>query len=79
MAQLSKIIKGWRRVASGLTTEQDKERATICSECPSAFKSKFMSFIDDELKEIEGFVCGECGCPLSAKIRSEDSCPLKKF
>ena len=68
------IIKAWAKVFKGLTTDEDKRRASICDECPSKRYSKYFDFIDDELEEVNGFNCLECGCPLSPKIRSTDIC-----
>lgn len=54
--------------------ETFKKRAEICSNCELRKYSKYIDFIDDELKDVKGFVCGDCGCPLIAKIRSTDIC-----
>ena len=79
MAQIFKIAKAWYSVFKGLTTDEHSRRAKVCGECPSKRYSKFVDFIDDQLKEVKGFVCNECSCPLIAKIRSTDKCPLKKW
>ena len=68
------ILKAWRKVLKGVTTEEDKRRALICSSCPSRKHGKILEFINDELQEVNGFYCGECKCPLVAKIRSNDKC-----
>ena len=68
------IIKAWSSVLKGLTTEDHKRRALICSDCPNKKYHKFIDFVDDELEEVKGFVCTECGCPLISKIRSTDIC-----
>lgn len=74
MAKPSVILRAWRDVFSGNTSEEHKRRAKICMDCPAAKYSKLLSLIKDELKEVEGMVCDECGCPLVAKTRSSDKC-----
>ena len=75
MFKKAKIIaKAWVKVAQSITTEEDKRRARICKGCPLSKHKKYLDFINDELKEVKGLVCTDCGCPLSAKIRSEDLC-----
>ena len=73
------IIKGWLSVFKGLTTDEHKRRAIICETCPNRVYNKYIDFIDDELKEVKGFVCDVCKCPLISKIRSTDNCPLNKW
>ena len=54
---------------SEIPDEQATERAKICAKCPHAVKGITEGWVKDELKEIEGYKCDICGCPLSAKIR----------
>ena len=74
MSNPSTIITAWSRVLRKVTTSEDRRRAVICGDCEHKKYSKFIDFINDELKEVKGFVCGECLCPLIAKIRSTDKC-----
>ena len=57
------------------------KRAAICSECPAAEKTSIYSVVvDNRTKDIQGMKCGDCGCNLSAKVRSErDNCPRGKW
>jgi hypothetical protein len=50
-----------------------EKRNEICESCPSR------KVLTNKLKL--GVVCGECGCPISKKIFSNDfnDCPLKKW
>ena len=50
-----------------------QKRNEICETCPSR------KVLTDKLKL--GVICGECGCPLTKKIFSNDfnDCPLKKW
>ena len=68
------IVKAWSKVLREVTTDEDKRRASICGDCPKKTYSKYRDFINDELEEVIGFVCDDCGCPLIAKIRSTDIC-----
>ena len=73
------IIKAWINVFKGLTTEEHKRKAIICEKCPNREYNKYLDFVDDELKNVKGFICGICKCPLIAKIRSTDKCDLNKW
>lgn len=78
------IRSGWKNFIekTDVTEEVALERSKICAVCPNAKKSILLALIKDELKEVEGFYCSECLCPLSAKIRSNDNnskCPLNKW
>lgn len=72
--QIFKIIQAWSLVLKGKTTSVHKQRASVCETCPSAIYKKYIDFVNDELKEVKGFICDDCGCPLVAKIRSTDKC-----
>ena len=74
MTKLKVIAKAWAEVFKGNTTEEHKRRAFICYECDMSVHSKLLDLVGDELKEIKGLKCSDCGCPLSPKIRSEDIC-----
>lgn len=74
MAGLRTIVKAWSKVVQGLTTDEDKRRSKICANCPHAEHRKLLNLVGDELKETKGMVCNLCGCPLSAKIRSTETC-----
>lgn len=82
MANIKSILRGWKNfISKSEVTEQlAKERAVICSDCLSLSKSLITAFINDHIKEIQGYKCGICECPLSAKVRSkEENCPLNKW
>lgn len=79
--KISSILTGWKNYLekSEVVEETAKERAAICAACPFAKQGKILTFVKDSLKEIEGAYCEACGCPLSAKIRSNDICPNGKW
>ena len=80
---LINILNGWKNFMnkSEVIEMVAVSRGTHCIECKHAKHSKTIkAFVKDEFKEIEGFVCGLCDCPLSAKLRSEnETCPLNKW
>lgn len=75
------ILTGWKNFIdkSEVVEEKAKERAAICAACPYAKQGKLLTFVKDTLKEVQGAYCEKCGCPLSAKIRSIDICPIDKW
>ncbi len=79
----SNIIAGFSGLAfpDEKTEVLAKRRAEICAECPSAVESGLYSIVaDNRTKKIQGMKCSECGCNLSAKVRSVgDYCPLGKW
>lgn len=59
------MLQGWGNlvIPSEATTEESKRRFQICNPC--------------EFRK--GTLCGECGCVLVAKTRSESKCPKNKW
>jgi hypothetical protein len=78
---IHQILSGWRNLTDKTEVIESiaKKRATICANCPNAKQGKLLAFVKDSLKEIEGAYCSLCSCPLSAKVRSNDICPDKKW
>ena len=80
--RLSQILSGWINYfgESKEVKKLARKRALVCAECTHAKHMKVLSFLEDEVKEIEAMACELCKCPLSAKIRSQDSkCDLGKW
>lgn len=67
--KISTIIEAWiiSNNPSDRQKELSKKRIKVCSDCES---------LNHFLK-----ICGECGCPISKKIftNEENPCPLKKW
>jgi len=78
---LNHILNGWKNYLdkSEVTEALAKQRATVCAACPYAKHGKLLAFVKDSIKEVEGFYCAVCSCPLSAKVRSTDICPENKW
>lgn len=81
--KISNIIKGWTNYAFK-NNEMEKEairKAKICAsnECGHYEITKYLSWVGDDIKELEGSYCNKCHCPLSSKLRSDDPCPIGRF
>ncbi len=83
LKSVKNILNGWQNFISKneISEKIAKERALKCKGCVFAVESKTIkAFIKDEIKEVQGFVCDKCKCPLSAKIRSQnEKCPKKEW
>ena len=53
-------------------TNESFSRASICSRCEFKKEAVYATFLNSEIKEINGFVCGLCDCPLATKIFAQD-------
>ena len=82
-AKFGHIVSGFANLSfpNKNVEEVAMKRAEICGECPSAVKTGVYSIVrDSRTQKIQGMMCDECGCNLSAKVRSvSDSCPLGKW
>lgn len=84
MSKAKDIINGWTNYLIGedkVVLEEANRRADICSECPKATHGLHTAVLPDfAIKKIQGYYCGECLCPLSPAVRSENyQCPLNKW
>jgi len=79
--RISNILNGWKNYLdkSQITESLARQRAIVCAACPHAKQGRLLAFIKDSLTEVEGAYCNKCKCPLSAKVRSTDVCPLNKW
>lgn len=83
MIKIKAILKGWENY---IFTDPEieakaKERAKICANCPMAKNGTYPQLMKDyTLKDVEGMVCGVCGCPLSTLLRQDEKkCELNKW
>lgn len=83
MIKLKAILKGWENYifTDPEVEAKAKERAKICANCPMAKKGTYPQLMKDyTLKDVEGMVCGVCGCPLSTLLRQDEKkCELNKW
>lgn len=87
--QLSNMFDGWKNLITGNSKalKLAKKRVSNCLTCTdedgkdNMIHGPYLKFIADKpLKEVQGFKCKECGCPLAAKLRSvNEKCPLNKW
>lgn len=83
---LVNIAVGWYRVISGNITAEQKamaaQRLDACDSCPhklqmNAAGELLMGLVN---QPDNTFYCGQCGCPLAAKVVSTDSkCPIGRW
>lgn len=66
------FIKALKKNVNKEFTEETKRRAEICAACPEKRKSFYSEFVNAEIKEVKGFVCNRCECPISTKVFAED-------
>lgn len=48
------------------------ERAKVCAGCSEKKKAFYSDFFNSIMKEVEGFVCLRCDCPISNKVFAKD-------
>ena len=83
-SKLNAIVDGWTNWAfpSPQVEALARKRAAICAVCPAAKYSGGVHMVVRRGKAdtVRGMVCGDCRCPLSAKVRSgNDSGPRGKW
>lgn len=83
MTKLKAIVKGWENYIfpNPETEGKAKERAKICAKCPHAKKGTYQRLMKDyTLKDVKGYKCDICQCPLSTLLRQdEEKCKLNKW
>lgn len=86
MGKLEEIIEGWAAYfelgKQSVGEEVLLRRVRECVGCKWIGKSAVLSWLlpDGELKQVQGYRCRVCRCPLSAKVRSEIAkCPHGKW
>lgn len=62
------FIKALTKSIKGNHTEESLRRANICATCPEKKKMFYAAFVNAEIKDIKGFVCTRCSCPLATKV-----------
>ena len=80
-SKLQIIFKAWENVVveNPVVEETAEKRAKVCSNCMHAKQSIIRIFVNEKLTSVDGMKCSKCKCPLIAKIRSKDKCPLGKW
>ena len=81
MDSLSVILNAWKNYLFNSPEHKAlaEERAKICSVCPDKAAS-YLVKLNDEIKEIAGYKCNHCNCPLSTMLRAPGKkCPINKW
>lgn len=78
---LAAFKQGKKNYENGLLQELASERAKICAACDQCEDEPIDDLrVSDTIKEIDGKMCGACGCSLPYLLRQETkSCKLNKW
>lgn len=82
MIKLTNIAEGWFNLATDRNRELALQRLEICDGCE--FKRQFSPagtlLLTNKNSKYSIYYCGDCGCPLKAKVRaSDESCTKGKW
>ena len=72
------FINALANSTKGNHTEESRRRAEICAKCPNKSKKFYADFVNAEIKEVQGYACNDCNCPIATKIfatEKENICP----
>ena len=62
------FIKALTKSIKGNPTDESKRRSEICAKCPLKEKRFYADFVNAEIKEVQGYVCTVCDCPIATNI-----------
>ena len=62
------FINALTKSLKGKHTEESRRRSEICAKCPLKEEKFYADFVKAEIKEVQGFVCTVCSCPIATKI-----------
>jgi hypothetical protein len=66
------FINALTKSIKGKHTQESRRRSEICAKCPLKEERFYAAFVNAEVKEVQGFVCTECGCPIATKIFAQE-------
>ena len=79
----AEIVKGFSYlvIPDSEIEAKAKQRADICAKCPWAKYSGNVNTLihDNKTVTVKGLICDICGCSISAKVRSDQPCPIDKW
>lgn len=74
------IINSWISVIKKEEpTQEELRRANVCNGCEFKKYSRYLKSIKGKVKELNGYLCNDCGCPLIAKVKNNNKCPQNKW
>jgi len=59
-------------------TDDSLRRSNICASCNLKEKRLYAEFVKAEIKEVDGYVCTLCDCPIATKVfatEKDNICP----
>jgi len=62
------FINALTKSLKGKHTQESRRRSEICAKCPLKEEKFYADFVKAEVKEVQGFVCTVCSCPIATKI-----------
>ena len=62
------FINALAKTLNGKHTQESKRRSEICAKCPLKEKRFYADFVNAEVKEVNGYVCILCACPIATKV-----------
>jgi len=66
------FINALTKSIKGKHTQESRRRSEICAKCPLKEERFYATFVNAEVKEVQGFVCTECGCPIATKVFAQE-------
>jgi hypothetical protein len=49
-------------------TDESLRRSKICGGCDEKSKRFYATFVKSEIKEVSGYACNRCDCPIATKV-----------
>ena len=62
------FIKALAKSMKGKHTQESRRRAELCAKCPLKEKRFYADFVNAEIKDVQGYVCTLCDCPIATKV-----------
>lgn len=62
------FINALTKSLKGNHTQESLQRSKICADCPEKEQKLYADFVNAEIKEVQGYVCTRCDCPIATKV-----------
>lgn len=66
------LLQAFAQHLKGEVTEEAERRVKICAKCPSRELKSYARILNSKMENVNGYVCGECACPLATKIFAKE-------
>jgi hypothetical protein len=57
---------------TGKHTTESLRRSNICAQCPEKSKKFYAAIVNAEIKDVQGYACDRCACPIATKVFAKD-------